>query len=89
MHYFLTVPSFYMLCAKNSSKNIFRVLYKRAVSNEVRLMLDQINGRAVRLLAEHQTRTPAVCITYYICQNNNSILEEETIQGPTERVLLK
>jgi hypothetical protein len=44
-------------------------------------MLDQINGRAVRDLAEHQTRTPAVCITYYICQNNNSVLEEEATQG--------
>jgi hypothetical protein len=47
-------------------KNIFRVLHRRAVSNEAKRMLDEINGRAVIELAEHQTTTHTVCITYYI-----------------------
>jgi hypothetical protein len=34
-------------------------------------MLDQINGWAVRDLAEHQIFTPAVCITYCIWRNSN------------------
>jgi len=44
-------------------QNIFWVLYKPVVANEVRLMLDIINGRDVTELAPHQT-SALLCVLH-------------------------
>jgi hypothetical protein len=58
------LPTNFIYFVEWAYKNVFWVLYGRAVSNEVKLTPDETNGRTVLELAEHQTSAPPT--VYYI-----------------------